>query len=81
MKIQLDARQMRTKEEAHTYLKESLELPEYYGNNLDALYDCLGDMDEEVIIELQNYSRDVVGSYVNRVLGVMQAAGTRVVLK
>lgn len=26
---------------AHEYLQEELELPEYYGKNLDALYDCL----------------------------------------
>ena len=29
------------KELAHEYLQEMLELPEYYGKNLDALYDCL----------------------------------------
>ncbi len=26
---------------AHEYLQEMLELPDYYGKNLDALYDCL----------------------------------------
>lgn len=25
----------------HAYLKMKLRLPEYYGNNLDALWDCL----------------------------------------
>ncbi|GAB2674194.1 barstar family protein [Paenibacillus thermoaerophilus] len=25
----------------HALLKEALELPDYYGNNLDALWDCL----------------------------------------
>ncbi len=28
-------------EQAHEYLAEVLELPAYYGKNLDALYDCL----------------------------------------
>ena len=36
MRIVLDAREMNRKREAHTYLKEKLEFPDYYGNNLDA---------------------------------------------
>lgn len=41
MEIQLDARMMQEAEAAHLYLKERLQLPAYYGGNLDALYDCL----------------------------------------
>lgn len=37
----LDFAQIGTKEELHAYLKEQLALPDHYGNNLDALYDCL----------------------------------------
>ena len=33
----------------HAYIKEALQLPEYYGKNLDALYDCLCDMGETEI--------------------------------
>ena len=29
----------------HDYLIEMLEFPEYYGNNLDALHDCLADLE------------------------------------
>ena len=28
----------------HQYFKDVFNLPEYYGNNLDALWDCLTDM-------------------------------------
>lgn len=46
----LDGR--RLNESSHPYLKETLQLPEYYGENLDALYDCLCDMgDTEIIVE------------------------------
>ena len=40
----LDATQMRTRSDAHAYLKEQLNFPDYYGNNLDALHDCLTEM-------------------------------------
>ena len=36
---------------AHGYLKEKLDFPEYYGRNLDALYDCLTELtDMELVI-------------------------------
>ncbi len=35
----------------HAYLKEAFHFPDYYGMNLDALYDCLSDLDDtEVVI-------------------------------
>jgi len=39
--IVLDGSLMATREEAHAYLSRRLGLPDYYGNNLDALYDIL----------------------------------------
>lgn len=41
--IELDAQKMTGRKQAHVYLKESLRFPDYYGCNLDALYDCLTD--------------------------------------
>ena len=46
MKVTLDARQLDERGQAHAYLKQMLTLPEHYGNNLDALYDCLTEMTE-----------------------------------
>ena len=37
----------------HRYLKEQLNFPEYYGNNLDALYDALTDINEKITIQLK----------------------------
>lgn len=42
--VYLDAREFVDKEASHLYLKEMLDFPEYYGANLDALYDCLTDL-------------------------------------
>ena len=39
----LDGRQMQTRQAAHDHLAKQLELPAYYGRNLDALYDLLTD--------------------------------------
>ena len=43
----LDGRRMTDKAAAHRYLKRKLNLPAYYGGNLDALHDVLGDMSAE----------------------------------
>lgn len=40
-RITLDGHEMTSKEKLHDYLKIQLELPDYYGRNLDALKDCL----------------------------------------
>ena len=68
MRIVLDALGMEEKETAHTYLKEKLRLPDYYGGNLDALYDCLTD-EEEMEIEVEN--REQAGKYFLRIWNVL----------
>ena len=41
--------------EIHEVLKRDLEFPDYYGGNLDALWDCLTDMLGDIsIIEIYN---------------------------
>ncbi len=68
----LDAAQMHERTGAHNYLKEQLHLPEYYGKNLDALYDCLTDL-WETDIEFINID-NAPGSYFQKVLAVFQEA-------
>ena len=38
------------KENPHEYIKEKLDFPEYYGENLDALFDCLTEISNKTII-------------------------------
>lgn len=51
----LDFSEIKSLLELHQYLKEVLHLPDYYGNNMDALWDCLSCCyNETVTIELRN---------------------------
>lgn len=54
--VVLDGRRLRRKEAAHAYLKKKLSFPDYYGGNLDALYDCLTDVSAQTEIVVK-YTR------------------------
>ena len=41
----------------HRYIKEALQFPDYYGENLDALFDCLMDICEETTISIAGSDR------------------------
>ena len=57
--------------QVHDYLKEMLEFPEYYGKNLDALYDCLTDLaDVEITITVPEED----GAIFQKVLRVFKSA-------
>lgn len=61
MEIELDARRMETRARAHTYLREKLNFPEYYGGNLDALYDCLCELSDIKLVIL--HGQEAKGYY------------------
>ena len=44
MEYIIDCAALATPKEFHAALKQALNLPEWYGGNLDALYDCLTEM-------------------------------------
>ena len=51
--IVLDGRKMDGRAAMHAELKDKLDLPEYYGKNLDALNDCLGEMCERPLVVIE----------------------------
>lgn len=52
--VKLNGRKMTTREETHDYIKEAFDFPEYYGNNLDALWDMLTTICEPTEVLLKN---------------------------
>lgn len=70
MKIVIDGNYMKSKRKTHSYLKKKLNLPDYYGENLDALWDILSTWSDKLNIRFINeykareyldlYGRDLV---------------------
>jgi len=50
--VHLDGREILSKEMLHDRLQESLSLPDYYGRNLDALFDLLTETGEELTLSI-----------------------------
>ena len=51
-KVVLNEKDLATMEDAHEVLAAKLDFPDYYGANLDALEDCLGDICEPTRVVL-----------------------------
>ena len=54
MKIILDGYMMQTKQDAHTYIQNTLFFPDYYGKNLDALFDLLTENRKQITIRIEH---------------------------
>ena len=52
--VYIDTKQLNTVQLLQDYLKETLNLPSYYGGNLDALYDVLLDINFKVELVFKN---------------------------
>ncbi|MDO4619056.1 MAG: barstar family protein [Lachnospiraceae bacterium] len=74
-KILLDMKHVSTPEEVQAYLAESFGFPEYYGMNLDALFDELSVMDQDTCVGFYEDScpREI-NLYLEKVKHVLQDA-------
>lgn len=73
-KIIIDCQNLLEREQAHRYLAQMLDFPEYYGKNLDALFDCLTELRECTIILQGEKDLRQAGGYGARILKVLEEA-------
>ena len=80
--IVLDGSKMTDRAALHGELKRKLKLPDYYGGNLDALNDCLGERRERALIVVENAGAllEENGDYGVATLRVMLNNGNQVLL-
>lgn len=75
-KIMLDGNRLLDRESMAMYMKEVFQLPGHFGKNLDALYDVLSEVSEDVEIVLTRGNVDTIcqGKYAYKVLMVLGRA-------
>ena len=52
--IILDFKKFMTAKSAHRYIERQMDFQDYYGRNLDALYDCLTDISDHIKVKIIN---------------------------
>jgi len=72
--VYLDADRLKDRVQAHEYLAEMLSLPEYYGKNLDALYDCLTELKDCRIVILYTQETELSDTYGEKIVSVLEEA-------
>lgn len=77
MFIELDCDVMTSRKDAHDYLQQQLQLPVYYGRNLDALYDVLTSVGTPMTIVVKNeaMAEDHLGGYGSALIATIREAG------
>lgn len=70
----LDCEKLLKKKQAHIYLAEALAFPDYYGKNLDALFDCLTEMGDCIIVLREEAVIRQTDNYGVKVLKVLEEA-------
>lgn len=75
-RIELDIRNIATREALHIYLQYMLDLPAYYGRNLDALNDLLSCESEEmeIVLYAKGCASEEMQSYLPKLKRAMQDA-------
>ena len=72
--VVIDCEKLLQKEQAHLYLAEVFDFPDYYGKNLDALFDCLTELGEcTIVLGGESILRETDG-YGIKVLKVLEEA-------
>lgn len=70
---EIDCTGIENKEQLHELLARALSFPDYYGHNLDALFDCLTDIRYKTAIKLMGWME--LGEWKNGFTAVFMDAG------
>lgn len=72
----LKGSEIKTNADFHTQIKQLLHFPDYYGENLDALWNCICDVKLPCTIIWENYeqSHAALGNYAVKALNVLKDA-------
>ena len=76
MVVELNGLEMTDRQRTHEYLAEQLQFPDYYGKNLDALYDLLTERKESLEVRFfhSQEMKEQLGAYGSALLQTMQEA-------
>lgn len=74
MNVILNCENLAQRGQAHRYLAHKLNFPDYYGKNLDALFDCLTELGDCTIILDGGADLPRNGGYGAKVLKVLEEA-------
>lgn len=74
--VYINGKDFDTPKEVHEFLSEELNLPDYYGNNLSALYDVLTELsdDTRIILDLSEVEDENMIEMLERMAEVMTDA-------
>lgn len=72
----LDGKNMTTRKDAHDEIARVLELPDYYGRNLDALWDLLGERQWQITLINSADMLGALGAYGSRLLKTFRESET-----
>lgn len=63
MHVTIDCSQIQSREDLHHIFAEALTFPDWYGNNLDALHDCLTSLTGTIRLENWEEAEANLGKY------------------
>ena len=73
----IDCTRIHNREDLHAVFREALTFPEWYGDNLDALYDCLTEISGKVRLLDWETAEVRLGDYGKKAKKVIAAAALR----
>ena len=81
MKIEINGLYIEDKRDFYQTIGDQMDLPDYFGSNLDALYDVISESDQELTVEFIHYEdlEDHLGSrFLRRLKRMLEDAGVSI---